>query len=216
MTTAFDSFDGSELGEFVESPLGERNSEESQILLWFHPADEITGRFKSVYEPMGVKCHDQGNWTGNGGDYGLILSPFLLNAVYPWRPGVLRGMRNPRRIYLAMEKGSAIGGLTCPSVRYSPTGIHQYVAAPFPESPLTEGVPSFSIADGQEIDEIKGEGSALYRDAEAGWWKTSLHNLGGIDWIGDGNYFLADPQWEGCGNAIRLAQNMWTVPNSED
>lgn len=110
MTTAFDSFDESALGAFIESPLAVRGGG-GRALLWLRGGDvlnispptlrERTLKLKEIYLASGSVMDDDLNWSGELTQYSLIIS--LLPIRDPvWMP-IVRAGGWSGRIHLCAE-----------------------------------------------------------------------------------------------------------------
>jgi hypothetical protein len=102
MTTAFDSFDESPLGVFVESPLGVRNST-GKILVWgTNSQAPFVGieNAKSVYESAGIAVADHEDWSNSISDYSLIIWA-LANSDPSWMPMVRNSIWRGRLLICA-------------------------------------------------------------------------------------------------------------------
>lgn len=103
MSTEFDSFDGSALGEFIESPLGERNAPEKRVLIW--PID-FSDQVRALYESMGLHVDTPGHgWTGKASDYGLILFnlPGARSDAAAMYANIIEGMSAPGRVFFSVD-----------------------------------------------------------------------------------------------------------------
>lgn len=118
MTTAFDSFDESALGAFIESPLAVRGGG-GRALLWLKPGDilnvsnpptyrERTLKLKEIYLAAGSVMDDDLSWSGELAEYSLII--VLLPIRDPEWMAVVRAGGWSGRIHLCAE-WSALGSL---------------------------------------------------------------------------------------------------------
>lgn len=90
MTTAFDSFDESPLGAFVQSPLDARNALRSRVLYWTigratDPA--IIAVLHSIYDPIRADFDtDVSGFTGAVNDYTLVIVNWntASSLIPPW------------------------------------------------------------------------------------------------------------------------------------
>ena len=73
--SSFDSFDESELGAFIESPLGARNpGTGDRLLLWPNPRDVVFGQLANyVVQEIAPEWDTHETWTGNPNDYGHVI-----------------------------------------------------------------------------------------------------------------------------------------------
>jgi len=201
MTTKFDSFDGSELGSFTKSPLGERNGVSGDVLLWGTFFGVLSQTIQTFYGSLGLNVHDKDSWTGSGADYGLIINKTVIGDPIPWFSDAIANMHSPKRVYFAtgLEAFSiSLGGLTIVDFMswFAPvvTNTGHPLGIGSPETIQYSSAGRYGWAIG---------GASIYRETTLDMSAVSVNRSGGVEWVSDSLTLIS-------GEAF--LRRLWEVP----